>query len=145
MQIDLQVTNHATPKLRRLLRKQLPNRRRTAVEQTARDALTDTIRLNPVDTARSRAAWVAALEQLGGTPPAGWQGEAPVGEVTAGGEGHAESRQDRDTSLVTATNSVPYIPFLEYGTSRMSPFAMVRRSLLRARLRLLQRLRRLIH
>lgn len=53
-----------------------PEARRDMVESAVRQTLFNTIRGNPVDTARSRASWVQSLERLGGTPPAGWPGTA---------------------------------------------------------------------
>lgn len=115
--------------------------RRQAVEETFRELLAETIRLNPVETARSRAAWVAALEQLGGLPPAGWQGPQPTGESEGRGLGRLDHDDGADVTDIAATNGVRYVPFLEYGTQRMAPFGMVRRALSRARHRLLERLR----
>ncbi|MCA9053859.1 MAG: hypothetical protein KDA75_08480 [Planctomycetaceae bacterium] len=143
MRIDIQIDDQLSPSVRRFLGAPLADGRRTAVESTARDALADTIRLNPVDTARSRAAWVDALERLGGTPPAGWQGPQGDGEAEGRAAATLVKDHDRDQSLVSATNAVGYVGFLEYGTSRSRAFAMVRRSLLLARERLLQRLRRI--
>jgi hypothetical protein len=141
MRIVIEWHNGISPRLRRLADARLPAVRREAVEETFRELLAETIRLNPVETARSRAAWVASLEQLGGAPPAGWQGPHP----TAESEGRSLGRLDRDdgpdVTGITATNSVRYVPFLEYGTRRMAPFGMVRRALSRARLVLGERFR----
>lgn len=144
MRIDVSLADTASPALRELVRRTLPERRRTAVEATLADALADTIQTNPVDTARSRAAWVTSLEQLGGRPSAGWQGPQPTGEAEGRSAGALARQHDRDSSSAAATNAVAYVPFLEYGTSRMGPFAMVRRSLQLARDRLLARLRSIV-
>ena len=143
MRIEIQIDDEVSPAVRRFLGASLATGRRNAVEAAARDALADTIRFNPVDTARSRAAWVDCLERLGGTPPAGWQGPQGDGESEGRASAILVKEDDRDLSLVSATNAVGYVGLLEYGTSRMRAFAMVRRSLLLARGRLLERLRTL--
>jgi hypothetical protein len=142
MRIELQWHNEASPRLRRLRHTRLPAMRREAVEETFRELLSETIRLNPVQTARSRAAWVAALEQVGGTPPAGWQGPQPTGESEGRRLGVLRRHHEADVTDLAATNGVRYVPFLEYGTRRMAPFGMVRRALSRARRLLLEQLRR---
>ncbi len=143
MRIDVLVTDSLTPAIRQFASRQLPQRRDAATESTLRDTLTDVVRLTPVETGRSRAAWVASLEELGGRPPAGWQGPQPTGEVEGRSAGQLTRQYTQDTSEAVAENRVAYVPFLEYGTSRMSPFAMVRASLVQARQRLMDRLQRL--
>lgn len=142
MRIKLQWHNDASPRLRRLRSTRLPAVRREAVEETFRELLSETIRLNPVETSRSRAAWAAALEQMGGMPPAGWQGPHPTGESEGRGLGALHRQDGGDVTDLAATNGVRYVPFLEYGTRRMAPFGMVRRAVSRARRLLLERLRR---
>lgn len=141
MRTELDWHNDVSPRLRRLAHTRLPDLRRAAVEETFRELLSETIRLHPVETARSRAAWVAALEQLGGAPPAGWQGPRPTAEAEGRSLGRLHRHDGADVTDIAATNDVVYVPFLEYGTRRMAPFGMVRRALSRARRRLLERLR----
>lgn len=141
MRIILEWRNDASPRLRRLADARLPAVRREAVEETFREMLAETIQLNPVETARSRAAWAAALEQLGGTPPAGWRGPRPTAESEGRGLGRLHRNDGPDVTEVAAANGVRYVPFLEYGTRRTAPRGMVRRALSRARRRLLDRLR----
>lgn len=129
----LRLTPHLQPFLDRLhvLQRTLPARRQTLTQQLAQQVLHQTIQTNPVDTARSRAAWVAPLEQLGGTPPQNWQGPHP--NPTAIREGAAASSltqtQTDHTTTLTVSNSVAYINYLEYGTRQSPPQAMLRRSL----------------
>ena len=93
--------------------------RRTLVTDLTREVLQATHDTNPVATGRSQSAWGAALSQLGDT-----------GSDAAGnGEGQLELAEDDQVTVISATNSVPYITFLEYGTSKMPPFAMLRSSL----------------
>jgi hypothetical protein len=126
MRIEIQVVNAASPALRSLAKEGVSDARRRMVDQGMSAALASTIRLNPVRTGRSRAAWSAALEHLGGTPSR-MELSGPAAEGAAKG---SLSREDGErTTAVSATNAVSYVPFLEYGTSKMSPFAMVRRSL----------------
>lgn len=143
MRFDVHISNPLTPAVQRFTRDRLPDLRRDLVEATLRDTLTETVRLNPVDTARSRAAWVASLEQLGGRPPAGWQGPHPTAEAAGRAAGSLVREHSLDHSSAAAANAITYVPFLEYGTARHTPFAMVRTALARARQRLLDRLRRL--
>lgn len=107
----------------------LLNSRRQFVERLLRDTLARVIPLTPVDTGRSRAAWVNALEQLGGSPPPGWQGETPTDVDTGRNRGHIERHDAQDVSDILAVNEVDYVHFLEYGTSQQSPHAMARRAL----------------
>ena len=109
----------------------VPRARRGLVRRVSRAALVGAIENNPVDTARARAAWVADLEQLGGAAPAGWEGSHPESAAIAEGRdlGDVEARDETQVTEIAATNRVDYINYLEYGTRRMSPFEMVRRSL----------------
>ncbi|MFV0445873.1 MAG: hypothetical protein ACK5Q5_20030 [Planctomycetaceae bacterium] len=143
MRIQVEVSDEVTPAVRRYLNTTLPARRREAVEAALQDTLVAVIGQNPVETARSRAAWVSSLEQLGGTPPAGWQGLQPSGEADGRIAGQLSRQHEPDITAVSATNSVSYVGFLEYGTSRTSPFSMVRRALRQARQQTLDRLRQL--
>jgi hypothetical protein len=129
----LHITANLQPLLDRLraLQRTLPARRQALTRPLAQQVLQQTIQSNPVDTARSRAAWVAPLEQLGGTPPQNWQGPHP--NPTAIKEGAnagtlTQSQTDHVTSLAIS-NAVPYIAYLEYGTRQAAPQSMLRRSL----------------
>ena len=115
--------------------REVPEWRRRLVTAVAREVLEGTIARNPVDTGRSRSAWVAGLTELGGTPPAGWKGPHPdAGAIAAGAElGVVSERDSRGQSEIRVTNGVPYVTFLEFGTRSMAPREMVWRSLLAAR------------
>lgn len=140
MRITLNIEDQASDRLREL-QAALPEVRQEAVAETMRETLVEVIRLNPVDTARSRAAWVNALEQLGGVAPAGWQGPHPTQEHAGRSRGQSAQQNDDDQTTVSASNGVDYVPLLEYGTRRTSPIGMVRRALQAARQRLIDRLR----
>jgi hypothetical protein len=143
MRLEITSNDAVTPAIRRFVRSKLPDLRRQAVEHALREALAEAVRLNPVDTARSRAAWAASLEQLGGVPPAGWRGAHPTAEAEGRAAAALSREQDLDRSTAAASSAVPYVPLLEYGTSRLGPFAMVRTGLRRARRGLIDRLRRI--
>jgi hypothetical protein len=145
MRIWIEVTNADRGRLRNLAGPDFARRRRVEVEATLRDVLADTIRINPVRTARSRAAWVASLEQVGGSAPAGWRGPRPTAESEGRAAGQVTLAHDTDRTAAVVTNSVPYSSWLEYGTSRTRAFAMVRTALARARASLIGRLRQLFH
>lgn len=131
MQLTIEIDDQVSARLQELAESDLPESRRRLVQDATREALQRTIEMNPVDTGRSRAAWVAALTQAGGSPPPGWRGPHPQGGAIAQGAslGGLEPSDEGDTTSLTARNQVQYVAFLEYGTSRMSPFAMVRRAL----------------
>jgi len=127
MRLTIEVDNAATEALRSLSRETVAEARRRMIDEGMKAALESTIRRNPVRTGRSRAAWGAALGQLEGDSRPAALGDGPIAEgVARGSAGLAETSM---TTEASATNAVGYVPFLEYGTSKMSPFAMVRTSL----------------
>lgn len=109
----------------------VPRSRRRLVRRVSRSVIERTVENNPVDTARSRAAWVESLEQLGGQGPPDWQGPHPEGTAIGEGRSRGGVQQLEATELteIQATNAVDYINYLEFGTRKMSPFQMVERSL----------------
>lgn len=132
MRMRFEVENRVGARLERAAGRELSEARRGMVEEAMKAALTETLQRNPVDTGRSRAAWGAALRQLGGELPADWGGSQANGAAMAEGaaRGSLERSDHESTTGVSASNGVPYVGFLEYGTRRMAPFAMVRRALL---------------
>jgi len=127
MRISVQIDGEGLRRLRELAEYEVPDARRRMVERGMEATLESTIQLNPVETGRSRAAWKAALDQLRGGGFDASAASGPVGEGMAAGS--LDHQHDSNTTTISATNSVSYVPFLEYGTSRMTPFQMVRRSL----------------
>ena len=127
MRITFQIQGDDLQSLRELAQYRIPEARQRMVERGMEAALENTIQLNPVDTGRSRAAWKAALDELRGGGSNVTTGSGPIGAGTA--LGSLEHDQREATTTISATNAVSYVPFLEYGTSRMTPFQMVRRSL----------------
>jgi hypothetical protein len=126
MRLEIQIINPASGSLRSFATTSVPESRRQMVDHGMRAALESTIELNPIRTGRSRAAWAAALAELGGTLQIGAT-SGPVSEGASLGSAAIEQSETRTTAR--ATNSVRYVPFLEYGTSKRAPIAMVRRSL----------------
>ncbi len=102
-----------------------------AVQEAGVALLQNIIAANPVDSGRSRSAWVAALEDLGGTPPGGWQGNHPDPAAIAEGStlGGADLSDNGTRAEVSLFNEVDYIGLLEYGGAGRSPRAMVRQNL----------------
>lgn len=131
MRLVIEIDDQVSAKLDELAEEGLPKARRRLVQDAMREALGRTIELNPVDTGRSRAAWATALTQAGGNPPPGWRGPRPEAGAIAEGAALGEliDEDDGDVTSMTAANAVRYVTFLEYGTSRMAPFAMLRRAL----------------
>ncbi|WP_437225296.1 hypothetical protein SH661x_004003 [Planctomicrobium sp. SH661] len=136
MKIEVRVEGEAAERIRDLCGQRLEDARSQLIRDAMIETLQRVIERNPVDTARSRAAWVRSLEELGGTPPAGWEGPHPS-QVDAGRRaGKLTVENSKGISIASAMNFVHYVPFLEYGTSRMSPFAMARAGLQQVRSRL---------
>lgn len=129
------------------VRRRLPDLRRQLVEHLARHALHRTIAHNPVDTGRSRAAWIKPLEQLGGPVPPGWQGPHPSPAAIHEGiqAAQLERRHDNHTTTIRISNAVPYITYLEYGTHRTAPRAMTRRAIHETRQQLIQLAQQLLN
>jgi hypothetical protein len=129
MQIEFRLEGDAVERIRDLAGEPVDLARQTLSEQALRAALTQIVASNPVETGRSRGAWVESLEQLGGTPAAGWEGSQPTAVEEGRRQGQLLSQQLSGRTVLSAVNGVSYVRYLEYGTSRMAPFAMVRRSL----------------
>lgn len=136
MPLRLQITTNLQSLLQRLQRQQqsLPQRREQLLASVAQSILAETIQQNPVDTGRSRAAWVAPLEQLGGTPPQGWPGPHPNEKALQEGQqaGSLERQQTESTTDLQVTNAIDYIAYLEYGTEKTAPQSMLRKAINKA-------------
>jgi hypothetical protein len=131
MDIKVHVDDRVSAQLRELIDGDLPESRRDLVADAMRAALAHVVRLNPVETGRSRAAWTAALEQFGGGSPAGPGGSQGTASAIAEGRrlGSVERVEQESMTEAAASNAVRYVKYLEYGTSKMAAFAMVRRAL----------------
>lgn len=131
MRLRFEVEDRASERLESMSRRELTDARKRLIEQTMQQALTETLRGNPVDTGRSRSAWARALRLAGGEIPADWRGPHPnLGAIAEGAAlGSTTKADDASTTTLSARNSVRYVGFLEYGTRRMAPFAMARRAL----------------
>ena len=140
MRLRVEIEDRASARLESLAGRELTDARRRLIEQAMREALADTLRGNPVETGRSRAAWAAALQQAGGEAPAEWRGPHPdAGAIAEGAARGSLTRSDGEsTTDLSADNRVRYVGFLEYGTWRRAPFAMVRRALVRVQQQLSQ-------
>jgi hypothetical protein len=130
MTIEIHITGNAPENIRKLAQNAVPSARRQLVQDALAQTLQTTIELNPVDTGRSRAAWVSSLEELGGAPPADWEGPHPSATDEGRRLGHLSVADSADQSAASAVSAVSYVGYLEYGTRKMAPFAMVRRALL---------------
>ncbi len=80
------------------------------------------------------------MRQAGGEASPDWRGPHPNAAAIAEGAAlGAFSRTDGEsTTLLSAENRVRYVGFLEYGTRRLAPFAMVRRAIVSVQLQLMQ-------
>lgn len=131
MHVRFELDDRVSARLREMSSRELPEARREMVDRTLREALTETVRLNPVETGRSRAAWIAALVQAGGDAASDVRGTGTEAAAVAEGTalGSAERFEEESVSSAGGTSRVRYVKYLEYGTSRMAAFAMVRRAL----------------
>ena len=120
IKLEVTIDGDAANGLRDFASRDLPQRRRKLVREAMDATLASTIDLNPIRTGRSRAAWAAAQGGI----------EGGIGPQQAR-EGSSTTLESEQTTELTATNSVPYITYLEYGTRKMAPVAMVRKSLLK--------------
>lgn len=136
MSIHVEVRGRTAAQLRELAEAPLNSARENLVRESMISALQTVVERNPVRTGQARAAWVQSLEELGGTAPAGWEGPQGTGVSTGRGLGMLSVDEGDETSRIEATNAVDYIAYLEYGTSKKAPFAMVRSALHQLRSRL---------
>ncbi len=116
MSLEFEIEDNLTDAIKRFMEHELPTARQELVNEIAADVLSQTADANPVATGRSQNAWLAAAQQLSG-------GRSQEGE------GRLTTSHEEATTLVTASNDVPYVHYLEYGTSKMAPVAMLRQAL----------------
>lgn len=119
MHIQFEIDDRTSGRVQQLLREGIPASRQQLVASIGEIVLQRTAEQNPVKTGRSRQAWQTAASQLTGTG----------GQESSSGDAAAQLTQEATRTTISATNHVPYIGYLEYGTSRMAPFAMLRSSL----------------
>lgn len=129
MKIEITIEGNAVENIRQKSGAELESARSNLIRDAAIQTLQRIILLNPVETACSRAAWVNMLEELGGTPPSGWEGSHPSAIEQGRQLGQLALNEASSQSEARLTNGVNYVSYLEYGTSRMSPFAMARTAL----------------
>lgn len=99
---------------RRLATGTVPTARTRLVGKLRATALQQIIATTPVRTGRARRGWADAASD---------------------GDGSFLESGETGVSVRTATNHVPYVRFLEYGTYRMAPREIVRRALERIKQR----------
>ncbi|TWT42805.1 hypothetical protein KOR42_46090 [Thalassoglobus neptunius] len=121
MKIEFQPSGSVGESLRKLKDDGISVARREFVERLVSSVIQETRSLNPVMTGRSRAGWVAP----------GAAGDAGGGTAGGGSEGTFDVEHSSQATMVSMTNSVPYVVYLEYGTSKTAPVAMVRKSISR--------------
>lgn len=97
-----------------------PNEQRTYIRAIALDFVQRVIPQTPVDTGRARAGWTAVPR----SPRVGGQG-ASLGRS----ESEYKERRGRGRFSATLTNAVPYITYLELGSSQQAPSGFVRLTL----------------
>jgi len=95
---------------------------KTATKKIALEVLRGVVMLTPVDTGRARGNWQT---EIGVIPEGERQSQNPVQDGTA----ILATLQPFQT--VYLANNVPYILYLEQGTEKMAPRAMVARTVAR--------------
>ena len=129
LKLDQDALAHITEVRDQKLPQALQNLTRDLIRQGLEQIRNET----PVDTGRAQAGWASA-QQLTNSETGGL-----ISNATA--EGELTEQTTGQSNSLTATNYVPYVPLLEYGTTRLRPFAMIRRALLELR----QRVGQLFH
>lgn len=96
-----------------------------ALRRFALDALNRIIKRTPVDTGRARGGWLPFAEDQGLPVDIG---STIGGEGVAIGRGEGSWKEGRegDVIYIEIINRVPYIIFLEYGSSKQAANGMVR-------------------
>ncbi len=102
----------------------LPQKRQELIKKSMQSTLADILQNTPVETGRTKNAWQQAANSA----------SSETGTGNAKSEGTSTTSHGEDITEATATNAVPYISYLEYGTSKMPPFATIRNALLNVRL-----------
>lgn len=120
--LRIDVLNPVSARLRELRQDKLPQARRQMINSLAREALQRTSELTPIRTGRTRNSWLQAAQQLDPS-------SLGASSSNTSSEGNATQHEELHSSTVVARSSVPYVPFLEYGTRHLRPVAMVRRAL----------------
>lgn len=107
------VSEAVVRELRQLETRGYPARRRSLIRTLMQQAVAQIVAEHPVDTGRAVSAWINGSSS----------------GITGQSEGIQNAHETATTSAIELENQVPYIVFLEYGTQRMAPFAMVRQAL----------------
>ena len=131
--IKLKLDQDALAHIAEIRDQKLPQAMQNLTRNLMREGLEKIRSETPVDTGRAQSGWASA-QQLTDSETGG-----SISNATA--EGELTEQTTGQSSSLTATNFVPYVPFLEYGTTRLRPFAMIRRALLELR----QRVGQLFH
>ena len=102
------------------------------VKKVTIDIFNHVIMRTPVDTGRARGAWQVGWNQI---PRADVDKEDNKSPVTRDGSGESLAKEDATRFVIGSTslggivylaNNMPYIKFLEYGSSQQSAQGMVR-------------------
>lgn len=125
--LQIELDDQVSEYLRDLRTSGVPTARQNLMRQLMSSSVSRIQDLNPVRTGRSRNAWQAASQSLEGRTGSGASNDHSVNQTN-----------DQTTTETSVTNAVPYVAYLEYGTSHMRPIAMVRRALQEIRQRVAQ-------
>ena len=108
IQITIQVPSGAISSLRSRWHQQVDSARAQLVQTALSGALSEVIDTVPVETGRTRDEWQSELARVQSSLP---------------------SSGASNTSQQAATNAVPQVVYIEYGTTRMPPRSTVRNAL----------------
>lgn len=100
------------------------------------DVTANLVEATPVDTGWARANWVAQIgrpfvEDLSAVTPDG-QAAASAGQRQAASLGNVASSYRLQRGAVFVSNNVPYIMFLNEGSSQQAPSGFVQRAIAKA-------------
>lgn len=122
---------------RMLMTKVIPSSRlaaRDIIRMAALEVLSRTIKCWPVDTGRSRAAWLASfdaaqLKSGGGLLSFSSKGSSPAAIAEGRALGSYEETATLHGLSAKITNAVGYAPMLEAGWSKQAPSGCLRRAM----------------
>lgn len=101
---------------------QVDKNTRKVVRQAALAADSAVVQATPVDTGRARANWVVSV----GRPVFQTTPDVDPSGSTAIAQGVSAVRGYRGVGSIFITNSLPYIGFLEEGSSKQAPGGMLK-------------------
>ena len=108
LQISIRVPSDVVSGIQERLQVKIDSARSEMVQIAINAALADVIDHVPIETGKTQEEWQSEFTRIQGSLP---------------------NNPSAHTSVQSATNGVPQVVYIEYGTSRMSPRSIVRTAL----------------